>query len=172
MGSGCPMPPVFFVLVVLLLIAVGLWLGLRTARSVGRRHAARSRRLGTRGEAEGLRLLKRSGCRVIETESTRRGSLEVDGRRLVYHVRVDALVLYRGRRYVAEFKHGGLASRPTRRGTRRQLLEYALLFGVDGVLLVDAAAQRVRCIRFPLLAATPASGAPQVRPARLRSASP
>ena len=38
------------------------------------------------------------------------------------------------------------------RDTRRQLLEYAYVFGLDGVLLVDMAAGAIREVEFPGLA--------------------
>ena len=58
-----------------------------------------------------------------------------DGRTLL---RADLLVTRNGRRYVAEVKTGRTAPRLDCAATRRQLLEYRIAFGVDGVLLVDA----------------------------------
>jgi hypothetical protein len=55
-----------------------------------------------------------------------------------------------GLRYVAEVKTGAFAPRLETAATRRQLLEYRIAFDVDGVLLVDADAERVRLVEFPL----------------------
>ena len=96
-----------------------------------------------------LKLLRQQRWRVVSTEVTQRAVLEVDGDHVPYLVRADAVVERKGRRYVAEFKHGAEASRPETRAARRQLLEYALLFGVDGVVLVDAHAGRIALVRFP-----------------------
>jgi hypothetical protein len=47
------------------------------------------------------------------------------------------------------------------RATRRQLLEYAHVFGAEGVLLVDARRRRVHVVRFPQTApGTPVAGTP------------
>ena len=76
----------------------------------------------------------------------------VDGQERAYTVRCDAIVSKAGRRYVAEMKGGAEAARIENRATRRQLLEYAIVFGVDGVLLVDAAGGRIHEVAFPLRA--------------------
>jgi hypothetical protein len=49
---------------------------------------------------------------------------------------------------VAEVKTGRWAPRLETAATRRQLLEYRFAFDVDGVLLVDADADRVSSIEF------------------------
>ena len=52
---------------------------------------------------------------------------------------------------VAEFKGGAGSSSVTNRATRRQVLEYAVLFDVDGVLLVDADTGTIHEVEFPTL---------------------
>lgn len=142
-------PTLLVGLVALLVLTAGFYLGIRLARLVLARRAARTRRVGQKGGRKALALLESAGFRVLETEVTRRGVLEIDGESLAYHVRADAIVERRRRRYVAEFKGGGDVSRITHRRTRRQLLEYAYLFGVDAVLLVDANRGRIHQVRFP-----------------------
>ena len=44
---------------------------------------------------------------------------------------------------------GPQVARITHRATRRQLLEYAAVFDVDGVLLVDAEGGRIHRVEFP-----------------------
>ena len=76
-------------------------------------------------------------------------AVEVDGESWEVLCRADLLVEDAdGARFVAEVKTGRMAPEPTRPATRRQLLEYWLVFPVDGVLLVDMAAGRVRAVRF------------------------
>lgn len=141
--------PWVVVLGALLLLAIGFWVGIRLARWVLRYRVGRTRRVGAKAEAHALRLLERAGYRVIETQPTAPGSLLVDGEPQDYVVRADALVRRRRRLYVAEFKGGPASSTVTNRDTRRQLLEYAMLFDVDGVLLVDAEAGHIHDVRFP-----------------------
>lgn len=136
------------VLGLLLLVTTGCWMGLRVARFGVARRAARSRRLGRGGEAKALAMLRRSGFRIVETEARAEGLIEVDGRIERFVVRADALVERAGRVYVAELKGGPEAGKVTNRATRRQLLEYAVVFDVAGILLVDAYGGRIHVVRF------------------------
>ncbi len=141
--------PALLVLLVLLVLVTGVWLGLRLARRVLRARVARTRRLGRAGEERALRLLARAGYEILGREVTAEGRLHVDGRERAFLVRADAIVRRRRRTYVAEMKGGPRVSRVTHRETRRQMLEYALVFDVDGVLLVDAEGGQVHEISFP-----------------------
>jgi len=107
--------------------------------------------MGRAGEKTALRLLARSGFKVLETEVCATGEVLVDGEPREFLVRADALVRRRRRRFVAEFKGGAESASIANRATRRQLMEYASVFDVDGVLLVDAARGRVHRVRFPAL---------------------
>ena len=142
-------------LTLLLMVAVGVWAGLRLTRGVTNRRVARSRALGATGHAHALRLLRRAGYELLEQEVTGEGVVVVDGEPHSFHVRADALVQRRRRLYVAEFKNGPEASRVSTRATRRQLLEYAWVFDVDGVLLVDAEVGLIQDVQFPDLPGTP-----------------
>ena len=140
--------PMVFVLCLVLLMVVGLVGGLGLARMVVRRRTASSRSLGRRGRVRALKLLSRYGFEVLNEEVTAPGLVQVDSRLEEYTVRADALVCRKRRTYVAEFKGGPKSSSITTAATRRQLLEYACVFGTDGVLLVDAHAGRIHYVRF------------------------
>jgi len=82
-------------------------------------------------------LLAQHGYRVVERQAeltwalpTSTGSVRVD-------LRADLIVQRRRKRYVAEVKTGEAAPSLTSSRTRRQLLEYATAYDVDGALLVD-----------------------------------
>jgi len=74
--------------------------------------------------------------------------VHADGAPLTIDLRADYLVSQGRRRFVAEVKTGRWAPRLETAATRRQLLEYRFAFDVDGVLLVDADADRVSSIEF------------------------
>lgn len=141
-----------------LLVALGVRGGLRIARFVAARRSARARRLGEAGAARALELLARARFTVLGTEVVRTGHLEVDGRPASFRVRADALVERRGEVWVVEVKGGEGSSSVADRGTRRQLLEYAYVFGARGVLLVDAGRGRIHHVRFPAVAERPGRG--------------
>jgi hypothetical protein len=130
------------------LVIVLLWLGWRLRRWWQAVRLGQRRRQGARGESAAVRLLRDAGYQIIEDQETATGCILVDGEPHTFGVRPDAIVERDGRRQVAEVKTGGAASIDAR-ATRRQLLEYAYVFGVDGVLLVDMAAQRIHEVDFP-----------------------
>ena len=140
--------PVVLALCLLLFLVVGVVAGLFVARLAVRRRVATSRTLGRRGVDRALALLDRHGFEILEREVAATGLVQVDSRLEEYAVRADALVRRKGRVYVAEFKGGPSAASIRNRATRRQLLEYACVFGTDGILLVDANAGRVQYVRF------------------------
>jgi hypothetical protein len=130
----------------LLLLLSAWWRG----GAVRRRLKAQWLRAG-RGEDRAETLLDRAGFCVLGRQVSKRYDLAVDGVKLSVLVRADFIVERGRRRYVAEVKTGKLAPRIETPSTRRQLLEYRLVFGVDGVLLVDAEAERISFVEFPLL---------------------
>lgn len=140
--------PAVFGLCLLLLVVVGVLVGLLIARRRVRRRTADSRRLGERGRRRALKLLHQYGFRVLDTEVSAPGLVQVDSQLQEYTVRADALVRRKRRTYVAEFKGGPASASIQNRTTRRQLLEYACVFGVDAVLLVDAHGGRIHYVRF------------------------
>jgi len=140
--------PLVFVLCLVLFLACGLLFGLALARRKVVRNVATSRKLGRRGREKALKLLRRAGFEVLDEEVTAPGLVQVDSRLEEYTVRADALVRRKRRIYVAEFKGGPSSASIQNRATRRQLLEYACVFGTDGVLLVDADAGRIHYVRF------------------------
>jgi len=96
-----------------------------------------------------VRLLARQGFEVEAAQVTHGYELWCDGESHAVQVRADYLVHQAGRRYLAEVKTGSEAPRLTSAATRRQLLEYAHAYDVDGVLLVDMEEGRVRRVAFP-----------------------
>lgn len=135
-----------------LLLAVGVVAGLLIAwlmhRTVVWCRAWWYRWLGRRGEASAESLLKAAGYTLVDAQLRLPCKYLVDGEAIPYAVRVDFLVEKDGLRYVAEAKNGPTASDPRTTATRRQLLEYAVVFGAHGVLLVDVPGRRVRIVEF------------------------
>lgn len=107
----------------------------------------RRSRVAARGEKRAEALLKTKGYVVLDRQVRTRCSLCVDREAIEFDLVADLLVQSDGKVFVAEVKTG--AGRTIRHsGTRRQLLEYALSFDVDGVLLVDPTRSTVQRIEF------------------------
>ncbi|MCB9522684.1 MAG: hypothetical protein H6702_04805 [Myxococcales bacterium] len=151
----------------LLVCALGAalaWALRREWRARGRRADVRAR--AVRGhaaeEAAGARLVA-LGYTVIARHPEARYVFTVDGAPTEARLTADYLVTRHGQTLLVEVKTGG-ATRITRRTTRRQLLEYALHFAVDGVLLYDADADTVHTVTFPAAAPGPEGEADRGRP--------
>ncbi len=129
------------------LVALGVWLAGWWA---SRRQFVRVR-VAQRGERTAEDILRARGYAVVGRQVVGRWSITVDGRPVVVSVRADLVVERRGQRLVAEVKTGAMAPDPTLPATRRQLLEYALVFGATEVLLVDVEARAVHVVTFPAI---------------------
>jgi len=114
-----------------------------------RRRRARRRAFahGRKMETQAAKMLRRWGYRILARHPRAEASWWVDGQLKKAVVEVDYLVKRRRRKYAVEVKTGKSAD-PTHRNTRRQLLEYAKTYAVDGLLLLDADAERLYRIRF------------------------
>ncbi|MBL8717879.1 MAG: hypothetical protein JNL79_18010 [Myxococcales bacterium] len=131
-------------------LVVGLILGLWFAR-LGRSSRSKGRnRVAAEGERDAEVLLEDAGYQIVDRQVRRRFSFAVDGAATEVEVRADLLVERRGRTLVAEVKTGSNAPDPTYPPTRRQLLEYSLVFGADEVLLVDVPAGEIHVISFAM----------------------
>lgn len=129
------------------------WSGLRLWQRFRRQRRATN---ALRAEESGAALLVRHGYRLRERQVRRPWPVRYGEQWFEIDLRADYLVERHGQRWVAEVKSGPLVSDLRHGPTRRQLLEYLLAFGVDGVLLVDTRARSVNPVEFPDLAFTPA----------------
>jgi hypothetical protein len=103
---------------------------------------------GGRAEGRALRLLEKEGYVILACQPAALARIIVDGDETEYDLRADVIVTKNGERLVAEVKTGAAAV-ITSRATRRQLLEYAYAYRLDGVLLVDMATERIVRVEFP-----------------------
>jgi hypothetical protein len=130
--------------VLVAILAIALWAALTRASRRTRRRVARA----IDGEATARHLLEAHGYEIRGEQVRGSWSLTVDGETFDFGVRADLVVARDGEVLVAEVKTGMLAPDPTFGPTRRQLLEYQLVFEVDGVLVVDADRQTISRVAF------------------------
>ncbi len=134
-------------------IAVGaftVWACTRFIRQLRLKlRTGRARRMELRAAG----MLEDAGYTVIDTQVAGQTHVVVNGASMHVEVRADYLVKREGRTFVAEAKSGTRAPDPANRATRRQLLEYAIAYDTDGVLLVDTESGTVYEVEFPALRA-------------------
>ncbi len=130
--------------------AVLLYICWRIVRAWWRSWRMRRRnRVAIAGESAAGKLLERHGYTLIGAQVRHVYTLRIDGAEREIELRADYLVEKSGRSYVAEVKTGAVATKIETAATRRQVLEYAVAFGTDGVLLVDMQAREIREVVFP-----------------------
>lgn len=110
-----------------------------------RRRVARA----IQGERAAERFVQEQGFRILAIQPEYTWQLSVDGQPARVVLRPDLVLERDGRRYVADVKTGNSAPDPLTSSTRRQLLEYLIACKVDGVLVVDVEARRIRSLVFP-----------------------
>jgi hypothetical protein len=137
-----------------LLVLVSILLALIFSRWLRSwRGSWRARRRAERaglGEDRAVDLLLAAGFDVIEKQARVTWAPIVDGVPQHCELRADYLVEYGSELLVAEVKTGEEAPELTTAATRRQLLEYHVAFGVDGVLLVSPERGTIQRVRVPI----------------------
>jgi hypothetical protein len=133
---------------VLLLCLAIAWLARRIAHSRAHRGAVVRSRRALAGEQAATDLLIAAGYRIDATQLRTEWTFTCDGEPVTVELRCDALVSRDGRRLVAEVKTGERAPSLATAATRRQLLEYAVAYRADGVLLVDPEAGAIHEVDF------------------------
>ena len=131
----------------IIVVVILLWLGWRLRIAWKNFLFSLVRRRGRIGEEEAIKLLKKNGYNIVQSQLPLAGGCIVDGEAVEFKVRVDYLVERQGVKYLAEVKTGDAAN-PKNVSTRRQLFEYAALSHSETVLLVDATNGKVMEIRF------------------------
>ncbi|MGE0547702.1 MAG: hypothetical protein AB7O24_27520 [Kofleriaceae bacterium] len=116
-----------------------------------RRRAARA----GEGEDAAAALLRGAGFRIVARQARTWWCPEVDGEAYETELRADYLVEAGGELLVAEVKTGEIAPQLSTAATRRQLLEYHVAFGADGVLLVCPERGAIHRVDFPIGGSAP-----------------
>lgn len=131
-------------------LALGGWLGARAERQRGRTRLRARFRAGRVAESEAVRTLEGHGFEVLDAQIEGMAHVYVGGERVECAVRADYLVRRRGDDALGlvEVKSGAAERLPQENDTRRQLLEYWLVF--DGLPLyhLDAATQTLVEVGF------------------------
>lgn len=127
---------------------VGAIIAGQAARWLDRRARRRRAQRAVSGERQATSLLEGAGFRVVARQVRGKARVQVDGAWTEKEVRVDFIARRALRRWLVEVKTGAGAD-PAHEGTRRQLREYAEVFGIRRVLLVDMNEGRIMRVRFP-----------------------
>jgi hypothetical protein len=144
-------PQILDVLLALVAALIALVLSRRIREWRGSWRARRRAARAGAGEDVAVDLLEAAGFVVVERQARVVWAPLVDGEPQHLELRADYLVESGDELLVAEVKTGDEAPEVTTAATRRQLLEYHVAFGVDGVLLVSPERGTIQRIVFPTL---------------------
>ena len=98
------------------------------------------------GESKAISLLKKQGFEILELQKENYYNILVDNKPYKASVKADMIVKKRNKIYVVEVKTGKKAPSPKLPATRRQLLEYYMVYKPDGLLLVDMEQKKIKSL--------------------------
>lgn len=133
---------------VALALVVGALLGAATVARSRRRRSRRRVRAAHTAEVDAGAALRDLGFEVLASQAAGQAHVVVDGARMDASVRADYLVRRWGREAIVEVKNGETCREPHEADTRRQLLEYALVFPGRALYHLDAVTGTLSRIRF------------------------
>ena len=133
-----------FIFIIIALLSMLIWVSNR-----GKRRNRIRQKAAYAGEAKALDLLEASGFSIEASQFRKSTGLWVNGEWVDTEVRVDFVGHRKGRPCVIEVKTGELAPNPRHGPTRRQLLEYSLLFPERDIYLLDMTEGLAHLIEFP-----------------------
>jgi hypothetical protein len=117
-------------------LLLGAWAALGLRRWFDRRQRVRRSRRAQDGEDRARSWLTQNGFVIRGEQESLFCDMQIDGRRVEYEVCVDFVVERDGQRGIVEVKTGTVA-RAESPATRRQIFEYAAVYGVDRVYMFD-----------------------------------
>lgn len=135
----------------------------RAARTAA--HQARAR-TAVEGELQAVDFLEQAGYEVLAQQHPEEARLAINGEVTSFPLKIDFIVEKDGLKYVADVKTGAKATSPRHGPTRRQLLEYKLVFQAAGALLVDMTCREIHHLDFLNYGAATSAVAPDQLAAR------
>ena len=141
---------VFLIAVLLIGIAIGIVL-IKTLRSFWQRIVLFLRfRRGDRAEQWALKKMRKDGYTLVGSQSVGVARVRVNGNWITSRIRIDYIFEKNGKRFGLEVKSGKYATDPASAATRRQLLEYFLVYEIDTLMLADFERKEVIEIYFDI----------------------
>ncbi|ADL08060.1 PD-(D/E)XK nuclease family protein [Thermosediminibacter oceani] len=102
-------------------------------------------------ERGAVSLLKKHGFDIVDVQKEASYEVFVNGKPHKVTVRADVIVKKDGKIYVAEIKSGKTSPSLNTSATRRQLLEYYLVYKPAGLILVDMEQRKIKTVEYSIL---------------------
>ncbi|MCR4430708.1 MAG: hypothetical protein NUV45_06795 [Tepidanaerobacteraceae bacterium] len=103
-----------------------------------------------KSEIKAVELLKKNGFEIIDIQKENTYTVFVDDKPYKATVKADMIVKKGNKTFVAEVKSGESAPSLKSIDTRRQLLEYYLVYKPGGLLLIDMEKNKIRKVEYSI----------------------
>lgn len=135
---------VYCLVALVCLLSFLLWLSLRKGSVASRRRNKNA----VIGEEDAQAVFEHYGFSLVAKQHRHQTHFYVNREAVEIEVRVDYIIEKDGQRYIAEVKTGRDAPNAAWPSTRRQLLEYSLIFPEYPVLLINMETKEIHLIEF------------------------
>lgn len=132
-------------------IIVGIILTVNIIKFLRRRTLKKRIQKAKKSEYKAIEFMEHKGYQVIDLQKECDYKLFIDGKPHKVTVKADMLVRKGNKTYVAEVKSGEKVTSPKYTDTRRQLLEYYMVYRPNGLILVDMERQKLRTVEYSIL---------------------
>ncbi|NLZ53929.1 MAG: hypothetical protein GX892_12445 [Thermoanaerobacteraceae bacterium] len=104
-----------------------------------------------KSEQQALRFMENNGFEILDLQKRCVYTLLIDNKPHKIAVKADMIVKKGNKIYVAEVKSGDKVTSPKYTDTRRQMLEYFMVYRPNGLILVDMEKQKLRTVEYSIL---------------------
>lgn len=104
-----------------------------------------------KSELKAMELLKKNGFEIVDIQKESYYTILIDDKPYKAAVKADMIVKKGNKTFVAEVKSGEFSPSPRFIDTRRQLLEYYLVYRPGGLLLVDMEREKIRKVEYSIV---------------------
>lgn len=132
-------------------VLTGIFLTINVIRYLRKRKLIKRIKKAKRSEYKAIRFMESNGFEVIGLQKKCVYTLFIDNKPHKITVKADMIVKKGNKIYVAEVKSGEKVTSPKYTDTRRQLLEYYMVYRPSGLILVDMEKQELRTVEYSIL---------------------
>jgi len=104
-----------------------------------------------KSEYKAIRFMESNGFKILDLQKECVYTLFIDNKPHKITVKADMIVKKDNKFYVAEVKSGDKVTSPKYTDTRRQLLEYYMVYRPSGLILVDMEKQKLRTVEYSIV---------------------
>jgi len=130
---------------------IGVFLTIYIIKYFKRLRLVRRLQKAKRSEYKAISFMESNGFEILDLQKESSYTLFIDDRPHEIKVKADMIVKKGNKIYVAEVKTGDKVTSPKYADTRRQLLEYFMVYRPSGLILVDMEKQKIRTVEYSIL---------------------